>query len=85
MESNVSPNITRSSDSFSTVQPIVIRGDWLCIVRDLETIIVLVLVAFKFITQRSHHSLTFTRSRHSDSAVVTLTPGDVTTAIKVES
>ena len=46
MESNVTHNITRSSDSFSTVPPIVNRGDWGCIVRDLETIIVLVLLAF---------------------------------------
>ena len=36
-------------------------GDY--IVRDLETIIVLVLLAFNFIPQRSHHLLTFTRSR----------------------
>ena len=36
---------------------IVNGGDWGCIVRDLETIIVLVLLAFSFIPQRSHHSL----------------------------
>ena len=46
LESNVIHNITRSSDSFSTVPPIVNRGEWGCIVRDLETIIVLVLPAF---------------------------------------
>ena len=46
LESNVTHNITRSSDSFSAVPPIVNRGDWGCIVRDLETIIVLVLLAF---------------------------------------
>ena len=46
MESNVTHNITRSSDSFSIVPPIVNRGDWGCIVGDLETIIVLVLIAF---------------------------------------
>ena len=63
MESNVTPNITRSSDSFSTVPPIVNGGDWGCIVRDLETIIVLVLLAFNFIPQKSHHSLTLPRSR----------------------
>ena len=49
LESNVTHNITRSSDSFSTVPPIVNRRDWGCIVRDLETIIVLVLLAFNFI------------------------------------
>ena len=49
MESNVTPNITRSSDSFSTVQLIINRGDWGCIMRDLETLIVLVLLAFNFI------------------------------------
>ena len=54
------------------------------IVRDLETIMVLVLLALNFIPQRSHHSLTFTRSRLRDSATATLTPGDSTTAIKVE-
>ena len=53
--------------------------------RNLETIIVLVLLAFNFIPQRSRHSLTFKRSRLRDSATVTLTPGDGTTAIKVES
>ena len=39
--------------------------------RHLETIIVLVLLSFNFIPQRSHHSLTFTRSRLPDSATVT--------------
>ena len=68
------PNITRSSDSFSTVQPIVNGGDWGCIVRDLETIIVLVLLAVNFIPQRSHHSLTLPRSRIRDSTTATLTP-----------
>ena len=78
-ESNVTPKITRLSDSFSTVVL------WGCIVRDLETIIVLLLAAFNFIPQRSHHSLTLPRSRIRDSATATLTPGDGTTAIKVES
>ena len=77
--------MTRSSDSFSTLPPIVNAGDWGYIVRDLETIIGLVLLAFNFIPQRSHHSLTFMRSLLRDSATVTLTPGDGTTAIKVES
>ena len=58
LESNVTPNITRSSDSFSTVPPIVAGGDGGCILRNLETIIVLVLLAFNFTYQRSHHSLT---------------------------
>ena len=62
LESIVTPNITRSSDSVTTVPPIVNGGDWGCIVSDLETIIVLVLLAFNFIPQRSHHSLTFTKS-----------------------
>ena len=57
LESNVTPKIIRSSDSFSTVPPIVNAGDWGCIVRDLETIIVLVLLVFNFIPQRSHNSL----------------------------
>ena len=63
-ESNVTPKITRSSDSFSTVPQIVIGGDWRwgCIVRDLETIIVLVLLSFNFIPHRSHHSLTLPMS-----------------------
>ena len=47
-----------------------------CIVRDQETIIVFVLLAFKFIPQMSHHSLTLPRSRLRDSATVTPTPGD---------
>ena len=60
-------------------------GDWGCIVRDLETIIVLVLLAFNFIPQRAHHAFTLTRSRFRESATVTQAPGDGTTAIKVES
>ena len=84
-ESNVTPNITRSSDSFSTVPPIVNGGDRGCIMRNLETIIVLVLLAFNFIPQRSYQSLTLPRSRIRDSATATLTPGDGKTAIKVES
>ena len=51
--------------------------------RDLENIIVLVLLAFNFIPQRSHHAFTLTRFR--DLATVTRAPGDGTTAIKVES
>ena len=46
-------NISWSSDSFSTVQPLVNGGDWGCIARDLETIIVLVLLAFNFVPKRS--------------------------------
>ena len=65
-ESNVTPKITRSSDSFSTVPPIVNGGDWGYIVSDLVTIGVLVLLAFNFIPQRSHHSLTLPRSRTRD-------------------
>ena len=75
LESNVTPSITRSSDSFSTVPPIVNEGDWGCIVRDLETIIVLVLLTFNFIQQRSHHSLTLIRSRIRASTTVTNTWG----------
>ena len=59
-------------------------GDWGCIVCDLETIIVLVLLAFYFISRRSHHVFTLTRPRIRDSATVTRAPGDGTTAIKVE-
>ena len=60
--------------------------------RDLETIIVLVLLALNFIPQRSHHSLTLPWSRIRDSAGdgtrlpspdVTLTSGNGTAAIKV--
>ena len=59
-------------------------GDgWGCIVRDLETIIVLVLLAFNFIPQRSHYAFTLTRSRFRDSATVTRTPGDGTTKVYI--
>ena len=85
MKSNVTPDISMSSDSFSKVPPIVIGGEWECIVHALETIIVLVLLAFNFIPQMSHHSLTLPRSRFRDSATVTLMPGDDTSAVKVES
>ena len=81
----VIPNISRSSDSFSTVPSMVNGGDWGCIVRDLETIIVLVFLASNFIPQRSHHAFTLTRTGFRDSATVTQAPGDGTTAIKVES
>ena len=37
LESNVTPNISRSSDSVSTVLPIVNLGYWECSVRDPET------------------------------------------------
>ena len=72
LESNVTPNISKSSDSFNTVSPKVKRGGWGCIVRYLETIMVLVLLAFNFILPRSHHSLTLPRSRFGDSANATL-------------
>ena len=62
-------NISMSSDSFSTVPPIVNGSDWGCIARDLETIIILILLAFNFISQRSHHSLTPPKSRIRDYAL----------------
>ena len=99
--SSWNPIITRSSDSFSTVLPVANGSDWGCIVRDLETIIVLVLLAFNFIPERSHRAkmlgvpvlhytslnksasltLTLKRSQIRNSAAVTLTPADATTAI----
>ena len=79
LESNVTPNISRSTDSCSTVPSMVNGGGWGCIVRDLETIIVLVLLEFNSIPQRSpHHAFTLTRSRFMDSVTVTRTPGDGT-------
>ena len=60
----------------------VYRGDWECIVHDLETIIAL--LGLNLIPQRSHHSVTLPRSRIGDSATLILTPRDGTTAIKVE-
>ena len=56
---------------FSTVLPVVNGVGWGYIVQDLETIIVLVLLAFNFIPQRSNHSLTLPRSRIRDSATAT--------------
>ena len=55
--------ISSLSDKISTVPPIINMGDWVCIVRDLKTILVLVLLAFNFIPQGSHHSLTLLRAR----------------------
>ena len=80
-EPNVTLNIWRSSDSSSTVLPRAIVGDWGSIVRDLETIIVLVLLTFHFILQRSHHSLTLPKSRYSNSATTNRMPGDETSNI----
>ena len=47
-------------------------------VRDLETIIVLVLLALNFIPQRSNHSIILARSLIRDPATVTLTTGTLT-------
>ena len=62
----------------STVPPIVNGSDWGCIVRDMDTIIVVVLLAFDFIPQRSHHSLTFqmSGSLQMSGSTATLTPDD---------
>ena len=76
LESNFTLKISRSSDSFGAVPPIANGGDWVCIVRDLKIIIVLVLLSFNFIPQRSDHSLNLQRSRIRDSATVTKMPGD---------
>ena len=62
LESNVNLNQTRWSDSISTVPQNVNGGDCGCIVSDQENIIVLVLLAFNVILQRSHHSLTLLMS-----------------------
>ena len=59
--------------------------DWDSIVHDIETIIVLILIAFNLIPQMLYLSPTLPRSRFRDSAAVTLTPDDGTTDIKVES
>ena len=62
-------------------------GDLGCIVCDLETIIVLVFLAFNLILQRMkfhyYHSLTFSTLCFRDSDTASLTPADSTTAIKV--
>ena len=57
-ESNVTPNLSRSLDSFSTVPKIVNGSDCGCTVPDIETKIVLVLLTFNFIPHRSSYSLT---------------------------
>ena len=85
LESNVTSNISGSSDSISTVPQIVNGGDRGCILLDLKTIIVLVLLAFNFIPYMPHHSRTLPWSRIRDSATITLTPGDGTTVNEVES
>ena len=58
-------------------------GDWDALLSDQETIVDI--LVFNFIPKRSHHSLTLPRWQFSDSATVTLTSGNGTTAIKVES
>ena len=60
-------------------------GDLGCTAHDLETVIILVLHSFNFIPPRSHHSRNLTRSRRRYSTTVTLSPGEGTTASKVES
>ena len=59
-------SIYQGHQEYITVPPIVNLVDWGCIVHDLETIIVLILLAFNFIPQRSHHSLTLPKSRFRD-------------------
>ena len=83
LKSNVDPNISRSSDSFSTVLAIINWGVWGYIVCYLWTTIVF--HAFYFISQRLHHSLTLPRSQFRYCATVTLTSGNRTTNNKVES
>ena len=83
LESNVTLNISRSSDSFSAVPTIVNEGHRGCIVRDLETIILL--LAFNFILQMSRLSLTMPRSQLKDPVTTILMSVDGTGAIKVES
>ena len=64
---------------------IVNAGDDEGIVRDMESIIVLVLLAFNFIPQRSQRLLALAMSGLRDSASVTVMPEDGTTAVKVAS
>ena len=52
--------------------------------RDLETIIVFVLPAFNFISQKLDHSLSLLSSRLSYTTTAAPTAGDGTTTIKVE-
>ena len=65
-ESNITPNITRSSDSFSTVPPVVNGGDWGCRPRDYHSL-GLTSHSISSPMQRSHHSLTLPTSRIRDS------------------
>ena len=74
VESNATPRISRSSNSFSTV--LLNEGDWGYIVGDLETIVVSILVASNFVPHRSHHTLTLPKSRFMNSATATLTLSD---------
>ena len=85
LESDDTHDISRSSDSFSTVPPIVSVGDWGCIVRDLETMIISVLLALNFIPKRSRHSLTCRGHGSGTLTTVTLTTEDGTADNKVES
>ena len=70
LASNVTPNMTGWADSFGTVPSRVNVVNWGWTVRDLEIIIVFVLLAFSFIPYRSHHTLTLFRSRFIDFEVV---------------
>ena len=67
------PNMTRSADSFSTVPPRVNGVDWRWTVRDLETIIVLVLLAFSFISSQQRSS-SRTASTNTDLPMTDATP-----------
>ena len=77
-ESNVTPNMSRSSDSFSTV-PIIVNWMWLemnCAWPGVYHSLCLTRIQFHL--QRSHHSPTLPGSRFRDSAAVTLTHRDGT-------
>ena len=76
LASNVTPNMIRSTDSFSTVPSRVNRDNWGWTVRDLETIIVLVLLAFSFIPHRSFHTHSLFGSRFIGTVTAALPAGD---------
>ena len=74
-----------SSDSFSTVPPIVNGSDRGFTVHDLKTIIILVLLTFNFVLQMVTPLTNLAEVTIHGLCYYNSMPGEGTTAIKVES
>ena len=77
--------ISRSSDSFSSVSQRVNCGDWRCIVHDLQTIVILVLLVFNSSPKGTPLNNLNEVTVHGLCNCNPITPGNDTTANNVKS